>query len=155
MKKIIVEKIVTSLTLKKSFVKNSFRRNSVTYGMLCHTNGHFVFWYNHVTYRKPCHAKGHLVIYRECYGFERVFLTLRCFLTYTPSCWFQNLLGSRQFNLKVSRVSCWFSKHSPGPTICWNHNNPQKRYVGRFYLRVTAGRLMKKLPLTRFKFFSW
>ena len=48
--------------------------------------GHFVFYYLHVTYRKPYHASGHLAIYRECYGFERVFFTLRSFLPYTPSC---------------------------------------------------------------------
>ena len=46
-----------------------------------------------------------------------------------------------QFNLKASRVSCWSSKHSPCPTIHLNHNNPQKGYSGRFYLRVMAGRL--------------
>ena len=39
------------------------------------------FYYHHVTYRTPCHASGHLVIfYRECYGFKRVFFTLRHFL---------------------------------------------------------------------------
>ena len=30
-----------------------------------------------------------------------------------------------QLNLKVSRVSCWPSKHSPSPASCLNHNNPQ------------------------------
>ena len=44
--------------------KNSFRRNSVTYGTPCHAIGHFVFWYHHVIYRMPCHASGDLVIYR-------------------------------------------------------------------------------------------
>ena len=61
------------------------------------------------------------------------------------------VLRSRQFNLKVSRTSCWSSKHSPGPTIHLNHNNPQNRYGGRFYLRFTAGRLMKNLPLMGFE----
>ena len=32
----------------------------------------------------------------------------------------------RQFNLNVSRASCWPSKHSPGSNICLNHDNPQK-----------------------------
>ena len=124
--------------------QNSFRRNPVTYGTPCHAIGHFVFCYNHVTYRTPCHASGHLVIYCECYGFERAFFTLRRFLLCTPSSCFQGFPGSRQFNLKVSKISCWFSKHSLGPTTCLNRNNPQKRYGGRFYLRVMAGQLLNK-----------
>ena len=67
---------------------------------------------NCVTYVTPCHAIGH---------------QLRCF---------QGFPGSWQFNFKVSRASCWSSKHSLGPTICLNHSNPQKRYTGRFYLRA-------------------
>ena len=94
------------------------------------------------------------MIYRECYGFEISFFTLRRFLPYTSSCWFQGFPGSWQFNLRVSRALCWSSKHSPGPIICLNHKNPQKRYGGRFYLRVTDGWLMKNLPLTGFKLFS-
>ena len=94
-----------------------------------------------LTGRQPCHASGHLVIYCECYGFERVFFTLRCLLPYTPSCWFQGFPGRRQCNLKVSRFSCWSSKYSPGPTICLNHNNPQKRFSSWFYLRLMAGRV--------------
>ena len=67
-------------------VENSFWRTSLTYGKPCHTIGHFVFYYHYVTYRTPCHASGHLVIFRECYGFERRFFTLRRFLPYNPSC---------------------------------------------------------------------
>ena len=52
------------------------------------------------------------------------------------SCCFQGFPGSWQLNLKVSWASCWSSKHSPSPTICLNHSNPQKRYTGRFYLRA-------------------
>ena len=100
----------------------------------------------------PCHASGHLVICHECYGFERAFFTLRYFLPYTASSCFQGLPGSRQFNLKVSRASCRSSKHSPSPTICLNHSNPQKRYDGGFYLRVRlVGYMIKNLPLTRFE----
>ena len=64
-------------------VKNSFQRNSVTDGTLCHAIGHFVFYYHHVTYRMPCHASGHLVIYCECYRFERAFVNLRYFFYLT------------------------------------------------------------------------
>ena len=48
----------------------------------------------------------------------------------------------RQFNLKISRASRL------------NYNNPQKRYGDRFYLMVTAGSLMKNLPLTGLELFS-
>ena len=34
-----------------------------------------------VSYRTLCNASGHLVIYRECYGFERSFFTLKHFFT--------------------------------------------------------------------------
>ena len=91
---------------------------------------------------RPCHwspATSHPTCYRECYGFERAFFTLRHFLPCTPSCCFQGFPGSRQFILKVSRASCWSSKHSPSPTICLNHGNPQMIYTGRFHLRARAG----------------
>ena len=90
----------------------------------------------------------------KCYGFERAFFTRRYFLPYTSYCCFQGFPGSRQLNLKASRASCWSPKHSPGPTICLNHNNPQKRYSGRFYLRVMASQQMKKLSLAGFELFS-
>ena len=87
-----------------------------------------------VTYGTLCHAPALPTqpYYRECYGFERAFLTLRRFLRCTPFCCFQGFLGSWQFNLKASRASCWSSKHSASPTICLNHSNPQKVSTGRF-----------------------
>ena len=90
----------------------------------------------------PCHwlpATSHPPFYRECYGFERAFFTLKRFLPYTPSYFFQGFPGSGQFSLKISRASCWSSKHSLGSTICLNHSNLQKIYTSRFYLRVRAG----------------
>ena len=42
---------------------------------------------------------------------------------------FSRLPWGRQFNVKVGRASCWSSKHSPIPTICLNHSNPQKVYM--------------------------
>ena len=116
--------------------KNSFRRNSVTYRMPCHAIGHFVFWSHHVTYSRSCHTSGHLMIYRECYGFERAFFTL-AFFTLHSFLLVLRLPWGRQFNLKVSRASCRSSKHSPGPAIRLNHNNP-----------------LKNLPLARFELFS-
>ena len=81
---------------------------------------------------------------RDCYGFERAFFyfsgafSLHSFLLVLRLPW------SRKFNLKVSRASCWSSKHSHGPTICLNHNNPQKGYGGRFFLWFTAGWLCEE-----------
>ena len=124
------------------------RPPSVTYPLLCST----CVTYGMLRHWSP--ATSHPPFYRECYGFERALFTRRRFLPYTPSCFFQSFSGSWQFNLKVSRASCWSSKHSPGPTICLNHSNPQKFYTGRFYLGVMAGRLMKNLLLTGFKLFS-
>ena len=121
--------------------KNSFPRNSVTYGTPCHVIGHYAFWCHHVTYKTPCYTSGHLVIYCEGYRFERAFFTLRCFLPYTLSCCFQGFAGIRQFSLIVRRTSRWSSKHSPGPTICLNYNNPQKRSSGRLYFRAMTGHL--------------
>ena len=107
-------------------VKNSIRRNSLTYGMPCHAIGHFVFWYY------------------ECYEFERAFFTLKLFFTLHSFLLFSRLLWDQQFNLKASRASCWSLKHSPGPVICLNHNNPRKRYSGKFYLWFTAGWLCEE-----------
>ena len=58
-----------------------------------------------VTYGTSYHASGHPLIYRECYGFERTFFTLRCFLFCTSSC-FSRLPWGQQFNLKDSSASC-------------------------------------------------
>ena len=81
------------ILLATNMSKNSFGET------LCLTRRHAVplvtfFWCHHVMYRTTCHASGHLVIYRECYGFERAFFTRRCFLPYTPSCWFQSFHGA-------------------------------------------------------------
>ena len=82
-------------------------------------------------WRMPCHACGHLVIYRESYGLRERFLlssVLNLLVSKLPWGW--------QFNLKVSKDSCWSLKHSPGAAICLNHSNPQKSNNDRFYLCV-------------------
>ena len=98
-----------------------FRPPLATYSSLCSTC---------VTYGMPCHAIGHqllpTVLQQECYGFERAFFTLSRFLPYTP-------LTSK---LAGHHIDLW--DIAPGPAIHLNHNNPQKRYGGRFYLRVTG-----------------
>ena len=62
---------------------------------------------------------------------------------FDTTCFYQGLRGSQQFFLEVSRASCWSSKHRPSLSVCLGHNNPQKRYSGRFYLWFTAGRISK------------
>ena len=71
---------------------------------------------------------------------ERVFYS-QAFYTLYPFLLVLRLPWDGQFNFKVSRASCWPFQHSPGPAICLNHSNPQKRHGGRFYLRATAYRL--------------
>ena len=128
--------IVILLFINKSFFKYSFRRNSLTYRTSCHAIGHFIFWCHHITYRMLYHASDYLVIYHACYGFERVFFPLKRFFTLHSFHLFSRLPWG-----KVSRASCWSSKYSPGPTSCLNHSNSQKRYTGRFYLRVRTDQL--------------
>ena len=82
-----------------------------------------------VTYQTLCDTSGHLVIYRECYGFERAFFLFSVVFYVALLSVFSSFSWARQFNLKVSMVSYWTLKQSPGPTICLNHNNPQKIYI--------------------------
>ena len=116
--------IVILLTLNKSikfwlfcwlWTTQLVRPPLVTYAALCSTC---------MTYETPCHAIGQQRLptqpcYHECYRFERAFFTFRHFLPYTTSCFFQGFPGRQQFNLKVSRASCWSSKHSPGQLFVW------------------------------------
>ena len=65
--------------------------------------------------------------------YSQAFFTLHYFLLFPRLPWGQ------QLNLKVSRTLCRTLKHSPVPTICLNHSNPQKKYIGTFHLRAQAG----------------
>ena len=51
-----------------------------------------------------CHSTPEFppILYHECYGFERVFFTLRRFLTCTPSCCFQDLSRAGSSTLNVA-----------------------------------------------------
>ena len=88
-----------------------------------------------VTSGRLCHASGQLAIYRECYGFERAFLTFRSFLPYTSSCFFQGFpradsltgLHADLRNIAPDRLFVWITAI-------------HKRFIcGRFYLRAMAG----------------
>ena len=84
-------------------------------------------------------ANGHFFWYRECYGCERAFFYFQAFFTLHSFLLVSSPPQDRLFNLKVSRASCWSSKHSPGPAICLNHNNQQKRCSSGFYLWFMTG----------------
>ena len=84
-----------------------------------------------ISYFLPTLLPRVLRIWERVFYFQ-AFFTLHSFLLVSRLPW------GRQFNLKASRVSRWSSKHSPGPTICWNHSNPQKFYMSRLYLRGRA-----------------
>ena len=78
-----------------------------------------------VTHRTLCHSSDHLGIYHECYGlrerfYSQAFFTLHSFML------FSRLPCDRQFKLKVSRVSCWTSEQSPGPTIFFESQQSTK-----------------------------
>ena len=99
--------------------------------------------FNNYMLKDPCRIRlvtevfAKEVIYRECCGFERTFLLSGVFyLTLLTA--FSRLSWGQQFNLKVSRVSCWSSKHSPRLSLCITAIH--KRFIcGRFYLRARAG----------------
>ena len=125
------------LTLNKSLVKNSFWRNSVTYATPCCAIGHFVFWHDHVTYRTLCYASGDLVIYREFYGLERVFLTLRRFSPCTPSWCFQEFPGAGSLTSKLAVLLA----------------DPQNKALAQLFVWITA--IHNKTILVLFKRFDW
>ena len=86
----------------------------------------------------PCHLSLCILVPQVLWIWESSFYSweffnLHSFLLFSSLPW--GLL----LNLKVNRASCWSPKHSPSPSICLNHNNPQKKYGGRFYLWFTAG----------------
>ena len=107
---------------------NTVRPSLVTYSSLYST---------FVTYLMPCYAIGHQLLSTQPFATNAMNLKVRFLISgifylalFTA---FSSLPWGQQFNLTVSRASCWSSKHSPNPTI-------KKRFIwGRFYLRVRAG----------------
>ena len=143
------KKLSSLWTSQKTYLKNllvifaDFQQSKTPFGETrwltgCHATPlvTLFIWYHHVTYRSPCHVSGHPWSTTSATNLRERFLPC------TPSCWAQAFPWSRQFNLKVSRVSCWSSKHSPEPTIRLNHNNPQTRYGVRLCLRVMKSGLV-------------
>ena len=107
-------------------LNNTVRPPLVTYPSLCSTC---------MTYGTLCHAIGHQPllthpIMASAMDLRESFLLSGVFYFKLLPAFFSGFPGRDQFNLKVCRASCWSSKHSPGPTICLNHSNPQKFYTG-------------------------
>ena len=59
--------------------------------------------------------------YRECYGFEWAFFTLRSFTDiFDSTCNYQGFPGARQFFLEVSRASYWYPRNTdPAYRFLW------------------------------------
>ena len=58
---------------------------------------------------------------------QRLLLSDAFYLALLPA--FSRLPCGQQFNLNVSRASCWSLKHIPELTICFNHSNTQTIYM--------------------------
>ena len=69
---------------------------------------------------------------RFCKGI--FYLTLLPHIFHT-TCFYQGLLGSRQFFLEVCRASCWSSKHRSGLSVCLIPSNPQPWYSEEFVFK--------------------
>ena len=107
---------------------------------------------------------GAFVLYCECYGFERVFLTIRRFLPYTQSphlpqyceCYGSNLAQPAFVKASLGTSSCSLKVAGPpsevqtqtNPYVCLNHTVFSKRYysVGSIYVLRPYGTLYQPLP---------
>ena len=114
------------------------------------------FFY-HVTYRTPCHASDHLVIFtasatylRERFLLSGIFLYfLHSFLLVSRPPW------GRQFNLKVSRVSCWYVRNiALARLFVWITTIRKGVMVGRSIQALWLADHVKNLLLKRFELSS-
>ena len=92
--------------------------------------------------------------YRECHGFEWAFFIHRSFLPYAPSRHSRLPWEPAVLPWRLQGLPLRFETHTRPICLFESNSVQQKVSVGRFYLRVTTGRLMKKLPLTGFELFS-
>ena len=99
---------------------------------------------------------------RHCVDFfyPQAFFTLRFLHRHLKPAFIKVSLGARQFFLKVCRASYWLSKHTPGPSVCLIHSNPQSSCSERFSFKfyhilswIACGKSFIYLLLTRFKLF--
>ena len=107
--------------------KHSFSEKlCVTYRPPCRTSGDPVFYSypsylygttrhsGHQVHGTLCHASDHLVIYCKCYRSEIVLFTLRHFLCYTPSCFFQGFPGP---GISTSKLAGLHAYIAPAPAF--------------------------------------
>ena len=111
--------------------KTPFGRNSVTYGTPCHARGHFVFLLS------PCYVEDTMPhqwsfsdlpwVLRiwESVFYSPAFFTLHSLLLASRPSW------GRQFNLNISRVSCWYLRNiAPAWLFVWITTIHKKVYSG-------------------------
>ena len=89
-----------------------------------------------VTYGTLYHSRGHLVIYRECYGFEIAFLTLKRFLPCTHSCFFQRFLCAGSSTSKLAGLHADLRNIVLAWLFVWITTIHKRNICGRFYLKV-------------------
>ena len=104
-----------------SKLKNSFWRNSMTYGTPCQAIGHFVFLLSpcYLQDTMPCQWTSSdfllwvLRIWESDFN-TQAFFTLHSFLLVSRPPW------GRQFNLNISSVSCWYFQNiAPAQLFVW------------------------------------
>ena len=90
--------------------------SQATFGYLLFTEQHL--W----KLGDTCHAVGHQVLpttfYRECYGYQRVFFTLRRFLPDTPCCWLQGFPGASSSTWKLAGLHADHRNIVPAQLLC-------------------------------------
>ena len=112
--------------------KTSFGKNSVTYGTSCHARGYFVLLLS------PCYLQDTMSCQSSSSDllwvlriwisdfYSQVFFTLHSFLLVSRPPWGQ------QFNLKFSRVSCWYFWNIASVRLfVWITTIHKKLYSGR------------------------
>ena len=128
--------------------KNLFGGNSLTYGTPCFD---FLLSPRYIQDNMSCQWSSsdlpRVLRIWESVFYSLTFFTLHSFLLVL------RLPRGRQLNLNVSRALCWSSKHSPGPSICLNHNNPQTSYSERFSFK--AYHIIKKLLVVNSVMNNW
>ena len=101
-----------------------------------------------------------LQFYCEYYGFERAFFTLWRFLPYPPSrhltrpAFIKAFLGAPVLPWRLQGLPLMLKTQTRSVCLFESQSVHQKVLIGRFYLRVATGWLMKNLPFIGFELFS-
>ena len=100
----------------------------------------------------PCHWSSS-DFYRECYGFERALLLSGAFYL-TPFLLVSRPSWDRQFNLNISRDSCWYFRNiGPARLFVWITTIQERVYSATFIQALWSVDCVNNL-LTGFELFS-